>query len=59
MAKRNECPCGSGMKCTEQYDGHAIFLCYTCPKCHIEKMKGWRPDIMSRYVCDEPIEPED
>jgi len=39
-----------------QYDGHGIFLCYTCPKCHKEKMKGYRSDIMERYEAEEAIE---
>ena len=42
-----------------QYDGYGIFLCYTCPMCHGVKMSQWRTDIMDRYECDEPIEPED
>ena len=42
-----------------QYDGHGIFLCYTCPECYEEKMSQFRSDIHSRYDCDEPIEPED
>ena len=53
------CPCGSGQYRDEQYDGHGIFLCFTCPKCEKEKMKGWRADIHERYECDEPIEAED
>jgi hypothetical protein len=39
-----------------QYDGHGIFLTYTCPKCHREKMAGFRADIRDRYETDEPIE---
>ncbi len=39
-----------------QYDGHGIFLTYTCPKCHREKMRGFRQDIATRYDADEMIE---
>jgi hypothetical protein len=34
------CPCGSGLYREEQYDGHGIFLCYTCTKCEKEKLAG-------------------
>jgi hypothetical protein len=39
-----------------QYDGHGIFLTYTCPKCHRKKMASYRADILDRYETDEPIE---
>ena len=39
-----------------QYDGYGIFLTYTCPKCHREKMQGFRADIRERYDTDEMIE---
>jgi len=51
-----KCPCGSGNQREAQYDGWAIFLCYTCPKCHKEKMSKYRSDIRDHYECDEPIE---
>ncbi len=53
------CPCGSGLPRHELKDGYGIFLTFACEKCEAEKMKGFRPDIMSRYECDEPIEPDD
>lgn len=53
-----ECPCGSGEFPEAQYDGHGIFLCYTCSECHDDKMKGYRSDIHERYEADEPIEPD-
>ena len=53
------CDCGSGLKREPSYDGHMIFLFYACPECIDKKMSGYRPDIMSNYECDEPIEPED
>jgi len=51
-----QCWCGSGEYPNANYDGHGIFLCYSCSKCHAEKMKGYRPDIFESYECDEPIE---
>lgn len=53
------CSCGSGYEKFPLYDGHGIFLCYACWECEEEKMAGYRPDILERYECDEPIEPED
>ena len=58
MARRTDCPCGSGEYPEEQYDGYGIFLCYTCSKCEKEQMGRWRSDIHERYECDEPIEPD-
>ena len=55
------CPCGSGLDSCWQYDARGIELCRTCDKCHDEKMKRYRPEVLSdsNYDCDEPIEPED
>lgn len=50
------CPCGSGKYREKQFDGHGIFLCYTCEDCEEEKMSRYRPDIHERYECDEPID---
>lgn len=50
------CPCGSDHSRQAQYDGHGIFLTYTCPKCHKAKMAGFRSDIRERYECDEQID---
>jgi hypothetical protein len=40
------------------YDARGIALCKTCDKCHVKKMKRYRPDILtdSNYWADEPIE---
>lgn len=51
-----QCPCGSGQYPEALHDGYGIFLCYACTKCERQKMAGYRPDIMSRYECDEPID---
>lgn len=54
----DHCPCGSGEPKTKHYDGYGIFLFYACPECENEKMSRYRPDIMERYECEEPIEEE-
>jgi hypothetical protein len=40
----------------QHHDGHGIFLFYACEPCFKTKIKTYRPDIMERYTCDEPIE---
>lgn len=57
--QRWQCPCGSGLAYQSNYDGHGIPLPRTCEKCHAQKMRGYRADIMDRYDCDEAIEAED
>jgi hypothetical protein len=56
MAK---CTCGSQRQADPVYDGHGIFLCYTCTRCHNRRMRRFRPDIMQRYDADEQIEPDE
>lgn len=50
------CRCGSGEHREALYDGYGIFLTYACEKCKKEKLSHFRPDIMTRYESDEPIE---
>lgn len=52
------CPCGSELPREEQHDARGIFLTFTCDKCHAEKMRRYRPDILRdpAYDADEPIE---
>lgn len=59
--KPRPCPCGSGLESDWQYDARGIELCRTCPKCHKEKMKKYRPDVLSdpNYWSDEPIEEDE
>jgi len=52
------CPCGSGEPRRELKDGYGIFLTFACDKCERDKLAKFRPDIMSRYDTDEPIEAE-
>jgi hypothetical protein len=53
------CDCGSNKFRYPLRDGYGIFLCYVCDKCRKNKLRRYREDIMERYECDEPIEPED
>ena len=41
-------------------DARGIPLCKVCDHCVEEKLKGYRPDVLtdSNYWADEPIEPE-
>lgn len=54
------CPCGSGQSSEWQYDARGIELCRTCPKCHAEKMRRYRREVLtdSNYEADEQIEPD-
>jgi hypothetical protein len=44
-----------------EYDARGIPLCRVCSKCRKEKLKGYRPEVLtnSQYECDEQIEPDD
>jgi len=53
------CDCGSGETRYPLYDGYNIFLCYACDICKEQKLGRYRPDIMEKYLCDEPIEEDD
>jgi hypothetical protein len=55
------CTCGSKLYPQWQYDARGIELCKTCPKCHDERMSGYRPDVLTdnQYWADEPIEEDD
>jgi hypothetical protein len=58
MTKIKLCNCGSGIERFMLKDGHGIFLTYACDKCKEEKLSHFRPDIMEKYKCDEPIDEE-
>lgn len=56
------CPCGSGLVSEAQHDAQGIYLARTCDRCHADRMRGFRAEILSGYDqsdVDEPIEPED
>lgn len=44
-----------------EYDARGIPLCRVCPKCKKERLKGYRPEVLtnSQYQADEPIEPDE
>lgn len=50
------CDCGSNLYRRAKHDGYGIFLTFVCDKCEKRKMAQFRPDIMTRYECDEPID---
>jgi hypothetical protein len=58
MTRSRPCPCGSGFDSFWQLDASGIELCRTCEKCHDEKLKGYRPDVLtdSNYWADELID---
>lgn len=55
------CPCGSGKPSRWQHDARNIPLCRTCEDCHEEKMRRYRPNVLTdpSYPTDEPVEPEE
>lgn len=55
---RRPCPCGSGLPSSWQYDARGIELCRTCNQCRVEKLKAYRPDVLSdpNYWADEAID---
>ena len=52
----SECNCGSNLPAYWLYDGYGIALCKACDKCKRLKLSRYRPDIMSAYEADEPID---
>ena len=55
------CPCNSGLASRWHNDARGIALFRGCSKCTPEKMKRFRPEVLTdpNYSADEPIEPED
>ena len=41
------CHCGSGEHPEAEYDARGIFLCKCCPKFKPERMKGYRPEVLT------------
>lgn len=57
-----ECSCGSHLPSQWLYDAKGIELCRACSQCREEKLKRYRPEILTGYTqadVDEPIEPEE
>lgn len=61
MADFRICDCGSGRPSQWEYDAQNIPLCRVCSACKTEKLKKYRPEILSGYDqndVNENIEPE-
>ena len=58
MGHPRECPCGSGEFPELETDARGIYLGYMCDKCRKERLRGYRPDVLTNpnYETDEPIE---
>lgn len=52
------CPCGSGLPSVWRNDARGIPLCRTCTKCHVERMRGYRADVLTNpdYEATEAID---
>jgi hypothetical protein len=55
------CSCGSGFEAHAIRDARGIFIGYMCQDCKVERLSGYRQDVLTdpNYKTDEPIEPED
>lgn len=58
--------CKGGVRSEEpswwQLDAQGIPLCRVCSTCRAEKLRGYRPEILTGYGqadVDEPIEPDE
>jgi hypothetical protein len=52
------CHCGSGKQSWWENDARGIPLARVCEECKEERLKGFRPEVLtdSNYEADEPIE---
>jgi hypothetical protein len=41
------CPCGSGLASHWESDARGIPLCRCCPDCKADKLKGYRPEVLT------------
>jgi hypothetical protein len=41
------CHCGSGLERRAKFDARGIFLTYVCDKCEKEKLKHYRPEVLT------------
>jgi hypothetical protein len=41
------CHCGSGLERHARFDARGIFLTYVCDKCEKEKLKRYRPEVLT------------
>ena len=56
----HDCACGSGEKQHAEYDARGIYLCACCSKCEAEKLRRYRPEVLSNpsYAYEGDIDPE-
>lgn len=61
MHGNRPCSCGSGRPSKWYKDARGIELFRGCTKCAPEKLKGYRPEVLTNpnYEATEAIEPED
>ena len=54
------CNCGSGLERFAANDARGIFLSFVCDDCERDKLRGFRPDVLSdaNYWTDEPVDEE-
>lgn len=54
------CPCGSGKPSQWVNDARGIPLARVCKDCKDEKLKGFRPEVLTdpNYFTEEPVEPD-
>jgi hypothetical protein len=54
------CNCGSGLDSWWEHDARGIPLNRVCEECREEKLKKYRPDVLTDpyYWTDEPIDAE-
>ena len=54
------CACGSGLERRVAVDARGIFLSFVCDACRDEKLKAFRPEVLTdaNYEASEPIEEE-
>lgn len=56
------CDCGSGLASEWEYDAQGCALCRVCTRCRAQRLRAYRPEILTGYTqadVDEPIEPEE
>ena len=47
MDEYKKCNCGSGEPPYATYDARGIFLTYVCDNCKKQKLKRYRPDVLT------------
>lgn len=52
------CPCGSKKHFEQVSDARGIFIANVCDDCRAERLKGYRPEVLTNpdYECEEEID---